>query len=353
MASNSGPHDDHLARIAARFRRFADLEARDYSPLCERLSRGIAQDAELLALAAAAQPGQPPPNLFLAAVHALLLAGAGHPLGRFYPSVTGEAAPPGEPMPDFREFCLARRADIDALLRSRRVQTNEVGRSACLLPAFNHVAALSNAPLALVEIGASAGLNLLCDRYHYDYGDLGEAGDPSSPVSLHCRVLGGGRPPVEAVPAIGYRIGVDLDPVDVFDDEATAWLRALVWPEHTERAALLRAAIELARREPPKVLAGDGIELLPSLLEGVPADLTVCVFHSFVLNQVPRGRRERLYEVLAEHSWQRPIFDLSFEGTPDGIRTAAIEMSRSVRGEWRRSLLARCQAHGQTLEWLV
>ncbi len=82
-------------------------------------------------------------------------------------------------------------------------------------------------------------------------------------------------------------------------------------------------------------------------------DLTVCVFHSFVMNQVPRERRAEFYRVLAEQAWTRPIFDISFEGTGAGVRPDEIEMARSVRGEWRRAVLARCQAHGQSIEWLV
>jgi hypothetical protein len=97
----------------------------------------------------------------------------------------------------------------------------------------------------------------------------------------------------------------------------------------------------VARREPPVVLQGDGVDLLPALLERMPMDLTVCVFHSFVMNQVPRERRAEFYRVLAEQAWTRPIFDISFEGTGAGVRPDEIEMARSVRGEWRRAVLAR------------
>ncbi len=220
--------EQRLEDLSARFRRFAEMEAKDYSPLYERLSLAIADDGDLLALAANAGPGQPPPNLFLGAVHYLLMNGLKSGLRRFYPSLAGAGLERGDPQPDFRRFCRENEANISALLPSRRVQTNEVGRSACLMPAFAHVASLANGPIALVEIGASAGLNLLCDRYFYDYGDLGTAGDPHSPVRLRCQVAGGERPPVEAVPAVAFRIGVDLDPVDVRDEDQTTWLRALV-----------------------------------------------------------------------------------------------------------------------------
>ncbi len=183
--------DRRLADLSARFRRFAEVEARSYSPLYERLSLAIADDRDLLALAANGGPGQPPPNLFLGAVHYLLMCGVESDLRRFYPSLAGAGLQHGDPLPDFRRFCRENDAAIVALLRSRRVQTNEVGRSACLMPAFAHVASLGNGPIGLVEIGASAGLNLLCDRYFYDYGDLGTAGEPA--VAGASALRGGGR----------------------------------------------------------------------------------------------------------------------------------------------------------------
>lgn len=362
MASKRLP-EARLSELSARFRRFAEVEAAGYSPLYELLAFGIAGDADLLALAAGAPAGQPTPNLFLGAVHYLVLSGVAHSLAGFYASVTNSVRPPslerrtateaGGALAAFRDFCAAYRADIDHLLRTRLVQTNEVGRSACLMPAFNHVASFSNAPLALIDVGASAGLNLLCDRYFYDYGDLGTAGDPSSPLRLTCQVVGGNRPPVEALPAIAYRAGCDLNVSDVSDADQALWLRALVWPEHRQRAEALAAAMTIVRADPPRLVEGNGADLLPSLIEEVPGDLTICVIHSFVFNQIPRPERERFYATLARYAWKRPIFDISFEHTSEGVRTAAIEMARCVRGEWRRIVLAKCHAHGQSIEWLV
>ena len=228
-------------QLSHRFRLFAD-EVRGSSPLYERLSLDIAGDPELLALCAAARPGQPLPNLLFAAVHSLLLGGAAHPLAQYYPTEMREGAVhakgdadvdagsvDGDPYPLFRAFCLERRGEIEALLATRLVQTNEVRRSACLLPAF--VSAEHELPghgLALVEIGPSAGLNLLWDRYGYEYrqaapaaarsddaaepgavqGASGAAavhrcGDPSSPVQITCNLRGERVPPLpERLPQV-------------------------------------------------------------------------------------------------------------------------------------------------------
>jgi hypothetical protein len=346
------PQPDNETHALARvFRRFAENEARGYSPLYDLLTTLTADDPDLLELAAQARRGQPAPNLLLGAVHFLMLEGRETPLRRYYPSLGGTLAPDKDAFAHFKSFCLANAAEIEMLLATRMVQTNEVGRSGCLMPAFAHVASIAGGPIALVEVGASAGLNLLCDRYFYDYGEMGTAGDAASAVKLSCRVLSG-RPPLEAVPAIAFRLGIDLNPIDPRDADSSLWLRALVWPEHRQRAATLEAALSVAVADPPVIAAGDGVEGLPALLERVPEGLAVCVFHSFVMNQIGREGRDRFYELLAEAAWSRPVFDISFEGTAAGAG-AAIELARSVRGEWRRVVLAACHPHGLTMEWLV
>src|SRR5215212_8705594 len=173
--------DDPLAKLGRRFRKFVEAESVWSSPLYTRLSLGIADDPEVLALAAEATAG-PIPNLLLAAVHYLLLRDPDQPLAAFYPSLTPEPDTTGDPYPAFHAFCLAQRDAMHTLLTTRLVQTNEVRRCALLLPAFARAAwRAPDRPLALVEIGPSAGLNLLWDRYGYDYGPGGQAGDPASP----------------------------------------------------------------------------------------------------------------------------------------------------------------------------
>ncbi len=340
------------------FRRFAVAECRGVSPLYERLALGIAEDAALLALAAEAGLGQPPPNLLLGAVHALLLAGAAHPLAAYYPSLGGEDT--GDPLPAFRNFCRAHAVPLVALLHHRRVQTNEVRRSALLLPALALAAAtMDHRPLALVEIGASAGLNLLPDRYGYDYGGH-RAGDPASPVLLRCAPRGplplpvpGGVPPVR----ISFRAGIDLAPVDPEDREATAWLRALVWPEHGERAALLEAALTVARQERPPVLAGDALVRLPEVLANAPPECGVCIIHTHTVNQFSREARERLAELLDGAAAGRPLVRIGIEASslwpardsrPPG---AYLARTRWLSGVPHTDILARCDPHGAWLEW--
>ena len=233
--------DPPLESVSSQFRAFA-RECRESSPLYERLSLGIAEDPAILAPATQARRGERVPNLFLAAVQFLLLRGTPHPLARFYKNGSASL---DDPHPDFRAFCLEHSGKIVELIATRTVQTNEVRRSALLLPAFVFVSREAQGrPLYLLEIGAAAGLNLLWDRYGYDYGNGLRSGGMSSPVQISCSLRGALTPPVPAtLPEVGRRRGVDLNPIDVSDPEETLWLRSLVWPGDEERAPLLENAV--------------------------------------------------------------------------------------------------------------
>jgi hypothetical protein len=338
--------------LSQQFRRFGERECVPASPLYGRLAVGIADDPELLEIAATAR-ARPVPNLFLAAVHYLLIQETAHPLAAFYPDLAGDsrALVSGEPFPLFRAFCLEQANAIRQLLASRWVQTNEVRRCACLLPAFAVAARrLGDRPLALIEIGASAGLNLLWDRYHYDYESGGQCGDPAAPVRLTCELRGDRRPPLPApMPAIATRVGLDLNPIDVRDHDATLWLRALIWPEQRGRAALLAQAIEVARQHPPPLLAGDAIELLLGVLERVPADAALCIYHSFTLNQFPSGARERFATLIAKCAAQRNLALIAIEWREPYPSVDLALFEAGTRTDLR---LAHCDAHGGWLEWL-
>ena len=237
------------------------------------------------------------------------------------------------------------------LISSRLVQTNEVRRSACLLPAFGSVIGRTgDIPLSLVEIGASAGLNLLLDRYRYDYGDGSQYGDPESRVHLSCSLRGVRDIPIpDPFPRVAVRVGLDLDPIDVKDPAATSWLRALVWPEHSDRAENLRLAIELARRDPPRLMSGDALRLLPEVLAGVPRDSVLCLFHTFIYQQFAPPARLQLTSIVEAHAQERDIFLISIEWR---ARHPTIEVVAYMKGSGTHTLLGYCDSHATWLEWL-
>jgi hypothetical protein len=340
--------------LARRFQRFAEQEAEPaFSPLYARLCRGIASDPEVLTLAADVPPRQPTPNLLLAAVHYLLLSGVNHPLAAFYPSLTS-SPDLADAYPAFHSFCLDHTKAIRALLLTRRVQTNEVARCACLLPAFEQVARQAeDAPLALIELGASAGLNLLWDHYGYDYGNGRQYGVPNSPLQIPCTLRGDIPTPLSSrLPEVAFRVGADLHPVDISDSDALLWLRALIWPEHHERVSRLQQALEIARRDHPEIMAGDALSLLPELVAKAPPSTTLCIFHSFTLNQFAAEQRERLTALLLEFSAQRAICRLSFEQFAYE-RPPQLRLFSYRQGVTTEELLANGSAHGRWLEWLA
>jgi hypothetical protein len=341
--------------VARTFHLFARIEAPQLdSPLYAELCYGVSADRELLEVARQTPPEQPPPNMLLAAVQYLLLRGSEHPLRAHYPAVCGEARPLATAFPLFRDFVLSHRQEVVELVTTRRTQTNVVRRCTVLLPAFGSIARSSARPLALLDLGASAGLNLNFDRYRYGYGSGGREvlrwGDPDSPVPLSADVRGA-EPvpdPPETIP-VAWRRGVDLDPIDLTDEAALLWLRALIWPEHQERHARLLAAAAIAHEEPPEIVRGDAAELLPELLDRAPDGSSVVVYATHSLYQLPREGVARILEALSSHSAHRPVWLLGLEGT--GTHFSELACVHFDRGTREARKLANASPHGWWLEW--
>jgi len=321
------------------------------SPLYERCCRGVAGDDDLLALAAATPEGRSAPHLLLAAVHDLLLAGRGRDaaLARFYPTVVDDPADPEreDPFSPFREFCLAHADAVGERLRSRRTQTNAVRRSAALYPAFGAVARRTEGPLSLVEVGASAGLNLRVDRYGYDY-DGRRVGAVDPEIVLPVGVRGSSLPLPESPPAVGVRLGLDVAPLNVRNDADARWLRALVWPDHAERHRLLDAALVVARRDPPPLVRGDAVASL-SAVTRLPDPLVVC--DTQVLYQLDDATRERFRETLVELGRDREFHWLAGERTA-GTEAIRLEWATVAGGELRRTHLLTYEQHGRWVRWV-
>jgi len=248
-----------MEKTAERFRYFADRVYADRAPLYMNLALRVAEDSELLRLAATAQEKAALPNLFFAAVHLLLLRGEHHQLAAFYPSLSNSSRHYEYVYPYFRSFVLEYQEAIHKILMTHSVQTNEVGRCAVLVPAFELVAAQTKRqPLTMIEIGSSAGLTLLWDHYHYKYGEGLECGDLNSPVKIECSLNGEMHPRIpRQLPKLASRTGIDLSPVDVNNAENVQWLRALVWPDNQKRARQLEHAISFVRQVPQRILTGN------------------------------------------------------------------------------------------------
>ena len=345
---------ERLRKLAQTFKRFSEETYRGSSPLYAALSKGVANDFDVLDIASSAR-GRPVPNLLFAAVHFLLLrGGAVDQLSSFYASLTPNPHPNSEAYPHFREFCVANESAIRDLLSNRLVQTNEVGRCAYLLPAFSLIAGENpGQPLSLVDIGTSAGLHLLWDRYFYEYGNCVVTGDESSGVRIQTEVRGTKVPPIsDSFPPVAFRIGLDLNPIRLTDPDSALWLRALIWPEHERRAAQLEAAIGLAIDDPPTLIAGNALETLPVVLDRIPAESTLCIFHNYTLNQFSQEDGGRFNSILDKFSMDRDVHLVSGEGRW-GHDYATLELVTIKAGCRSSRKLANVDFHGKWLEWVA
>lgn len=345
---------DSIEKTAQRFRRIAKNQFQGYSPLYERLSLSIADDPEVLRLVSDGKHRTAIlPFLLLGSVQYLLLKEADHPLASYFPSVVGydRELTPGDPYPAFRDFVLERGGEIERLVATRTVQTNEVQRCACLLPVFGLIYKEAiKRPLALIEIGSSAGLHLLWDKYGYSYGPGLQYGDLNSPVQLSCELRGSLLPPMpDPFPVVASRLGIDLNPIDVRDPDQVLWLRAMIWPGNQEREELLDKAIEVARKGPPPVLAGDMFDLLPQAVERAPRGTAVCIYHSYTIMQLPQEDRDRLTSLIGKLSLDRPIYRISQEWLEG--ETGQITLMRYAGNTYEDQLLAEVHQHGLWLEW--
>lgn len=332
---------------------FVGEARRANSPLYARLAEGVGRNSELRAFAATAKKGQPHANILFAAVHFLLLRGDQDPLRRFYPDLNGWKTIEGEdPFPAFEDFVDAHRAELAPIVASRITNTNEVGRCSMLHAGFRAIAAEAGEPLNLIEIGPSAGLNLIWDRYGVRYrrgSDVFQVDTPDPALVIDVELRGDRVPPFGRAPKVASRVGLELNPVDLGDPDQRDWLKALIWPENRLRFERLDAALAAYADAKPVIRIGDALALLPNALRDAPEHQPVCVYHTYVTYQFTDDMREALDNLLIMAGLRRPIWRLSAEGSISGENTLMLQRYHDGTREVRK--LALCHPHGAWLEW--
>jgi hypothetical protein len=347
--------------LAERFRNFGGATTHSRAPLYSRLSGTIADDLELLALLQHAPEQQQLPVLLFAGVHYLLLEGLGPALAAHYPNLS-VSPPEGDPTALFRRFALDHAEELATVIGARSTQTNEVGRCAQFLPVLGLLAA-EVGTLAHVDVGASAGLNLLLPRYSYSYtpGGSVEGIHPDDTVLIECSTRGPVPIPA-AMPPIAASVGLDREPIDVLDDDEVRWLEACVWPDQADRFARLVAAIALARRHPPVVHRGDAVADLAATIASVAPHGHPVVTNSWVLNYLPDDVR---HEYVAELDRIGAASDLSWVIAESPAQTVGLPVPTTEVPEevtvvalvrWRRGArtvqrFATTHPHGYWLHW--
>jgi hypothetical protein len=282
-------------------------------------------------------------------LHALALSGRHPALTALYPPAAAQFDA-AVIVPLLRRLLVDEAEMLRSFLASAP-QTNETLRSAVLIGGYAAIAQATGLPLALREIGASAGLNLAWDRFHYQLGAQ-RWGDAASPVQI-VSDWRGAPPTLPAAIVVADRRGNDLMPVDLSDPQAVLRLRAYVWPDQAARAARLQGAITLAQQGLPPVDAGDAAEWVAQQLAApLPGAATVLV-HSVVWQYLPPATRAAIETTLAEAGARAtpsaPLAWLRMEFYESGA-PAELRLTLWPGGEERT--LARAHPHGEWVEWL-
>lgn len=349
-----------MRSLAERYLRFAGVAADGGSLLYARVARGIGGSGEALRAVATLPGRKRQPELVLAALHDLALAGQAPSLAAAYDRVDADAAA------DAAVDALLRRTDaVAATVARRTVRTDETERCAVLQPAVVEAARRAGANrVGLVDVGSSAGFNLLVDRVAIVYGDGPATGDASSPVRLSCRVVGGRPLPSGTPPGVVARFGVGADLLDATDTDDARWLRACVWPDRGERIARLRKELALAAASRFVLLRGDPVSTVADAVTRVPAGALPVVVTTWALSRLPAEERHRLVDRLHEASAGGPLAWVSVEGVgvaptvPTlGDRPASghsiIGLATFDGSHVRAEALGRCWSRGRVLSWLV
>lgn len=286
--------------LERRFRLQAEM-CREYgSPLMHALLKGAADDlvaggvvADLLAAHADEPSGSVPSLRFAGALHRLVLERKAPELATYYPSVGG-TAPVKDVWPAAERTCREHLDELRELVK-QPVQTNEVGRSAALYGALLMI----GGPIRLLEIGASAGLNLRCDAYSYPLHEGLLVGDRTSELRF-LEPWEGDIEPAADWPTVRVRKGCDPNPIDPCTLDGRTTLTSYVWADQVERLERLRAAIKIARRVPAVVEPAHGLEFLTRELADLPMGMTTVVWHSVIWQYVDPDERAAINDVLSE-----------------------------------------------------
>ena len=286
----------------------------------------------------------------LAGVHRIVLTGQAPELAKHYPSTGGDGDAEAA-WPAVRELIASGRPElVDAL--AHPLQTNAPTRAQVLVGGLCLVAEETGLPLRLLELGASAGLNLRLDRFRYEQDGV-SFGPENSPVRF-VNFLTGGRPPLATGFQVGERAGCDLNPIDATTDAGRLTLLACIMPDERERFDLLERAIAVAREMPAVVEHADLARWVTDRLAAPRPEMATVVFHTIVWPYLPDAVREAAEAAIAaagrRATAQAPLALLSFEGAKTD--PARIELNLTQWPGGRRRLLARSSHHPNTVNWL-
>ena len=312
--------------------RFQAEQAVGRSPRYAELCRRFADDPNVAAIVET-PPRWDAPLRLLSGLHYLVLSGAAE-----WDSIS-------DALVTHRDF-------LGRFVGEQAVQTNEVQRCWMLLPCFLEAARRTGAgTFDVIELGASAGLNLGWDSYRYRYAD-GDWG----PAGAQLELAGEERRPVPAellalTPRIRSRVGIELNPIDITTDRGVSLLKSFVWPDQTWRLEQLDRAIAALRNEPPELVQGDLADLLPGLLDSRRDDALTVVWQTAVLGYLPEDRNQLVRAALANSGATGPLAFVEATAPDNGDHTY-YGLNLQLWPDGQSVHVAYADVHGSWIDWL-
>lgn len=335
------------------FRIFAERECKGVSTLYANLCLEISQDEDLLRLASKCRERQPIPNLFLGAIHYLLLINQDEELCAYYPSISKKEST-GIPIALVKEFCERRSYEITKIIQTKIVQTNAINRAAYLMPIISSQFKSTN-PVNIVDIGTSSGLTMNADLYEYDYGDGHRYGKSS--VKINSRFLGDKWPDFEGIVHVSRKIGIDQHPLDLTLEDNAIWLKALIWPDNLARFERLEAAIDLATTSHIELIQASNSQDFRRVIDQISQQEELLIYHTHVLYQFTQSERKTFRAMINNIGTERNFTYLAVEGSlvfdrqdygQEGIK---IELTTFQDGAKTTQIIGETDGHANWIRW--
>ena len=331
------------------------------SQIYSYLTQSISNDVELLSICSNCPRNQPPSFLFLGVVHKLILQQrSDHPLRNIYNILYKGELPLIDPYPSFRSFSLKYRQEIISELNIRRVQTSEAGRSVFLAIALqyaNEKLLKGNHKWSVVDLGAGAGLNLLWEDYSLEIinqslnnGNIIQYGTGEADVYVRCKTYGISPISYDSIPQMIEKIGIEINPIDINDDDEVLWLLALIWPDQPIRKQRLVAALDWARQNLPCIVHGNVLTQLDLAVSQIITDSPLCIFQSFLLPQLSKQEQDLLESKIEQIAKRRDMLYVNLEGHDGDILLSIRSYKDGVLIV--NQTIAQCHPHGDWLKWI-
>lgn len=343
-----------LDDISENLIRFANRECKENAPLYYQLCIQIAKDNALLKIAANVRFGQPIPNLFLSAVHYLLILNPKEELAQYYPTISKKSCDE-IPFELFKSFVIQNELEITKIIQTKIVQTNVINRCSYLMPVFSNIMLNEKRPMTIIDIGTSAGLTMNWDLYDYNYE--GYEYEEESSIIIYTDVID------SEIPAFPYfysnkitKIGIDQNPIDLTDENEKQWLKALVWADHIERFQTMETAIDITIKEENTMIKASTVSEFEAIITKTPLNQTLIIYSTFTFYQFTKEMISEFWEMLDRIGKLRDLYFLSAEGLKSYLekyntQDMVVELTRYKEGLKTQKLVCTTNGHGNWIKW--